>query len=103
MNHRLGQLLVSQASLATLVPCWVGPQPFCGKTEDQLPAVTRQMNHFKDPSQGPQLGFGIPEKGRNNTAKFTIFPGTVCPSQSYVHQFNGLYATYGAQAMVGFF
>ncbi|KAJ8465105.1 hypothetical protein OPV22_027657 [Ensete ventricosum] len=74
IKKQLGQLLVSQASLATLVPCWVGPQPFCGKTEDQLPAVTRQMNHFKDPSQGPQLGFGIPEKGRNNTAKFTIFP-----------------------------
>ncbi|XP_064952376.1 nuclear transcription factor Y subunit A-4-like isoform X2 [Musa acuminata AAA Group] len=32
------------------------------------------MNHLEDPSQGPLLGFGIPEKGGNNTAKFTIFP-----------------------------
>ncbi|CAL9204808.1 unnamed protein product [Musa hybrid cultivar] len=111
-------------------------QLFCGKTEDQLPAVTRQMNHLEDPSQGPRLGFGIPEKGGNNTAKFTIFPDSkelggepktqqhfghfslqsllpensgfkgvgqsvVCPSQSYVDQFYGLYATYGAQAMHG--
>ncbi|CAL9066782.1 unnamed protein product [Musa banksii] len=94
------------------------------------------MNHLEDPSQGPLLGFGIPEKGGNNTAKFTIFPDSkelggeqktqqhfghfslqsllpensgfkgvgqsvVCPSQSYVDQFYGLYATYGAQAMHG--
>ncbi|CAL9137839.1 unnamed protein product [Musa acuminata var. zebrina] len=94
------------------------------------------MNHLEDPSQGSRLGFGIPEKGGNNTAKFTIFPDSkelggeqktqqhfghfslrsllpensgfkgvgqsvVCPSQSYVDQFYGLYATYGAQAMHG--
>ncbi|URD86551.1 Nuclear transcription factor Y subunit [Musa troglodytarum] len=94
------------------------------------------MNHLEDPGQGPRLGFGIPEKGGNNTAKFTIFPDSkelggerktqqhfghfslrsllpensgfkgvgqsvVCPSQSYVDQFYGLYATYGAQATHG--
>ncbi|KAJ8506634.1 hypothetical protein OPV22_007520 [Ensete ventricosum] len=151
-DHGVGQIVISQTPQATLVPWSVGSQLIYGDPlsqlkplsrdhidrDDQITAVSRQMNHVIDPRQLPGSWSEIPEKGANGTVKFSIVPdpndlgevqktrqnyppvprqsslcenpgcfepglgqSMVCPSHSYVDQFYGLYATYGAQAMHG--
>lgn len=90
-NHGVGRLLVSQTPQTALVPWFVGSQPIYGEplsqmkpitgdhisVEEQLPAVSRQVNHVIDLSKERGSGFKIPEKGGNGTVSFSIFPGTV--------------------------
>lgn len=90
-NHGVGRLLVSQIPpQTTLVPWLVGSQPLYGEpvgqmkpitgghinAEEQLPAVSRQVNHVIDPSKERGSGFKIPEKGGNGTVGFSIFPAS---------------------------
>ncbi|WOK99493.1 hypothetical protein Cni_G08205 [Canna indica] len=88
-NHGVDQFLVPQTPHTNLVPWLVGSQPLYGEPfgqlkplirdrvdgEDQLPAMSRQMDHVRDPTQGPLSGFDIPEKEDNSIPKFSIFPG----------------------------
>ncbi|RWW19552.1 hypothetical protein GW17_00016383 [Ensete ventricosum] len=90
-NHGVGRLLVSQTPQTTLVPWLVGSQPIYGEplsrmkpitgdhinVEEQLPAVSRQVNHVIDSREERGAGFEIPEKSGNGTVSFSIFPGNV--------------------------
>lgn len=88
-NHGVGQMVISQTPQATLVPWLVGSQLIYGDPlsqlkplsrdhidgDDQITAVSRQMNHVIDPRRRPGSGSEIPEKGTNGAVKFSIVPG----------------------------
>ncbi|CAL9175253.1 nuclear transcription factor Y subunit A-10-like isoform X1 [Musa acuminata AAA Group] len=86
--HGVGQMVISETPQATLVPWLVGSQLIYGDPlsqlkplsrdhtdgDDQITAVSRQMNHVIDTRRRPSSGSEIPEKGTNGTVKFSIVP-----------------------------
>ncbi|URE06890.1 Nuclear transcription factor Y subunit [Musa troglodytarum] len=127
-NHGVGQMVMSQTPQATLVPWLVGSQLIYGDPlsqvkplsrdridgDDQITAVSRQMNRVIDPRQRPGSGSEIPAKGTNGTVKFSIVPdpkdlGEVqktqqhCvpfPLQSSLHENPGCFEPGLGQSMV---
>lgn len=141
-NNGVIQVKDSQTTHANLLPLLIGSQTLYGESfcqlrppsrdhanvVDQLPAVSRELDHVIDPRQGLEN----PDNGWNRIPKLTIFPGPkytakepktqehMMPfflqslpadnSGGLEHRFGeqtvvcpsyGLYATYEAQALNG--